>query len=247
MNLVAECTTMSAPHSSGRIRYGVGTVLSTISGMPCSWATPATPSMSRTSFFGLRQRLAEERLGVRADRGPPLVEVVGVVDERDLDAQLGQRVVEEVVGAAVQRRRRHDVVAGLGQVEDRQRLGRLARLTARAPGCRRPCAAALERGDARLEHGLGRVHDPGVDVADLGQREQVGRVLGVAELVAGGLVDRHGPGAGGRVGLVRRRGSGGSRSPSVSLMARAAYVARKSLTEQVGFSAVGCRPRRWRR
>ena len=43
---------MSAPHSSGRIRYGDGTVLSMISGTPTSWATPATPSMSKTSFFG---------------------------------------------------------------------------------------------------------------------------------------------------------------------------------------------------
>jgi hypothetical protein len=53
MNLVAECTTTSAPHSSGRRRYGVATVLSTTSGMPLSWATPAMPSMSRMSFFGL--------------------------------------------------------------------------------------------------------------------------------------------------------------------------------------------------
>ena len=44
---------MSAPHSIGRIRYGVATVLSTISGTPASWATAATPSMSRMSFFGL--------------------------------------------------------------------------------------------------------------------------------------------------------------------------------------------------
>ena len=36
---VAECTTMSAPHSNGRIRYGVATVLSTISGTPASCAT----------------------------------------------------------------------------------------------------------------------------------------------------------------------------------------------------------------
>ena len=44
---------MSAPHSNGRMRYGVGTVLSTISGMPLSWATLLTPSMSNTSFRGL--------------------------------------------------------------------------------------------------------------------------------------------------------------------------------------------------
>ena len=35
------------------MRYGVGTVLSMISGMPLSWATLETPSMSKTSFFGL--------------------------------------------------------------------------------------------------------------------------------------------------------------------------------------------------
>ncbi len=32
MNLVAECTTMSAPCSIGRISHGLATVLSTISG-----------------------------------------------------------------------------------------------------------------------------------------------------------------------------------------------------------------------
>ncbi len=52
-NLVRLCTTMSAPHSIGRIRYGEGTVLSIISGTPSAWATPATPSMSKMSFFGL--------------------------------------------------------------------------------------------------------------------------------------------------------------------------------------------------
>ncbi len=53
MNLVRLCTTMSAPHSMGRMRYGVGTVLSTMSGMPLSWATLLTPSMSNTSLRGL--------------------------------------------------------------------------------------------------------------------------------------------------------------------------------------------------
>jgi hypothetical protein len=53
MNFVRLCTTMSAPHSSGRMRYGVGTVLSTISGTLLSWATWLMPSMSRTLFLGL--------------------------------------------------------------------------------------------------------------------------------------------------------------------------------------------------
>ena len=38
MNLVAEWTTMSAPHSIGRHRNGVAKVLSIINGMSCEWA-----------------------------------------------------------------------------------------------------------------------------------------------------------------------------------------------------------------
>lgn len=52
-NLVAEWTTMSAPCSMGRSRYGVGTVLSAISGTPASWATSATARMSSTLPRGL--------------------------------------------------------------------------------------------------------------------------------------------------------------------------------------------------
>ena len=51
--LVAECTTMSAPVLERRIRYGVATVLSTISGTPAAWATRAIAGTSRTSFIGL--------------------------------------------------------------------------------------------------------------------------------------------------------------------------------------------------
>ena len=139
--------------------------------------------------------LAVERLGVRADRRLPRVEVVGVVDERDLDAHLRERVVQLVVRAAVERRARHDVPAVLGEVEQRDRLrGLAARRRQRAD-------ATLERGDPLLEHRLGRVHDPGVDVAELGEAEQVGGVLGVAEDERGRLVDRHRPCAGGGVGL----------------------------------------------
>ena len=53
MNFVAEWTTMSAPHSSGRTRYGVAKVLSTTSGMPALWATAATASMSIRLLLGL--------------------------------------------------------------------------------------------------------------------------------------------------------------------------------------------------
>ena len=81
---------------------------------------------------------------------------------------------------------------------------------------------ALERGDALLEHVVGRVHDAGVDVAELFQREQVRRMLCALKLVRGRLVDRHRDRTGRRVGapacverqrfrLVRHRFLSGSR------------------------------------
>ncbi len=115
---------------------------------------------------------------------------LGAVDEPELDAVLGQRVLEEVVGAAVERGAGDDVVAGAGQVEDRQRFGRLARADAQRSD------AALESGDALLEDVGGGVHDPGVDVAELLQAEEAGGVVGVVEDVAGGGVDRDRAGLG---------------------------------------------------
>ena len=82
---------------------------------------------------------------------------------------------------------------------------RIARVWAACPDANGHRAdPALERGDALLQHVLGRVHDPRVDVAELGEPEQRRGVLGVAEDVGRRLVDRGGAGAGGRVG----RGAG---------------------------------------
>ena len=100
------------------------------------------------------------------------VEVVGV-DEADLDAEARQGVVEEVVGAAVERGGGDDLVAGRGEGGDGEGFGGLAG----GGGERR--RAAFERGDALLEHVGGGVHDAGVDVAELLQREEAGGVVGI--------------------------------------------------------------------
>ena len=52
MNFVAEWTTISAPYSIGRTRYGVANVLSTMSGIPASCAMSAIFSISTTSELG---------------------------------------------------------------------------------------------------------------------------------------------------------------------------------------------------
>ena len=158
--------------------------------------------------------LGEEQLGVGAHGGGPLVGVVLVFDEGDLDAELRERVLEEVVGAAVDRGRRDDVVARLRDVEHRvgdRRLSRRPRASAAVP----PSSAATRCSTTSLVGFM----DARVDVAELGEREEVLGVLGVVEHVRRGLVDRRRAGVGGRVGLRLRRGSAWFRTSSRSWFA----------------------------
>ena len=87
----------------------------------------------------------------------------------------------------------------MADVLDRERGRRLARSEAQGGD-----AAAVQRGDALLQHVVGRVHDAGVDVCRVRQAKQVRGVLGIAELVAGRLVDRNGDRVGGRIAAVAR-------------------------------------------
>ena len=141
---------------------------------------------------GIPDGLDVEEPGALIDCRAHLVEVVDVHELRP-DAPLGEGVLEEVVGAAIERLRRDQVVAGAGQVEHREGLGRLP---ARH---RQGRDAPLEFGHPLLEHIVGGVHDAGVDVPELAKAEEIGSVLGAVEDVARGGVDRHGARVGGRV------------------------------------------------
>ena len=79
MNLVAECTTMSAPCSMGVTDTGVAKVLSTISGMPASWAISATALDIEHVERGIADRLGVERRGLRGDGR---AEVLGIARDR---------------------------------------------------------------------------------------------------------------------------------------------------------------------
>ena len=73
---------ISAPKSIGRRRMGVATVLSTIEGTPCSWATRAIASMSQTLPAGsptLSQNTARVLL---ADQPPDTFRRVGLGEAR---------------------------------------------------------------------------------------------------------------------------------------------------------------------
>ena len=53
-------------------------------------------------IFGVGDRFAEEGFGVGPHRGAPGGGAIGVVHEGHRDAQLGQCVMDQVVGAAVE-------------------------------------------------------------------------------------------------------------------------------------------------
>ena len=141
---------------------------------------------------GIADRLAVERLGVVADGGLPRVRIVGI-DPRQLHRHLAQQVLELVDRSAVQRRRRHDVIAGRQQREQRRRLRR------DPAGERDGAASAFEVGHALLEHGHRRVHDARVGVPVLLEVEVRRRRFRILEHVARRLVDRHRARAGIRV------------------------------------------------
>ncbi len=185
----------------------MATVLSTTRGTPDLVRHRRDALDVEDVLLGVGDGLAEEGLGAGGDGLAPGVEVVRVLDEGDVDAQLRERVVEQVVGTAVQARARHDVVARLGQVEQGDGLGRLP------AGHQQGGDAALEAGHPLLDGVLGRVHDSGVDVAELLQPEQGCGVVGVTEHVRGRLVDRQRPGAGGRVGCLPGVDLAGLESP----------------------------------
>ncbi len=106
-----------------------------------------------------------------------------------------QHVFEQGVGAAIQQGHADDVIALLGDIQDRV-------VDRGAAGAQRQAGDTAFQGGATLfQHVRGGVHDAGIDIAGNGQVEQVRAMLGVIELVGNGLVNRHGDGLGGRVGL----------------------------------------------
>ena len=142
---------------------------------------------------GVAEGLEVDEGGVVLDGRLDLVEVVGV-DEGGRDAVLRERVLEQVVGAAIDGLLGDHMIAGLGERLDGVGDG------GGAGGDSETGHATLERGDAVLEDALRGVGQAAVDVAGIGEAEAVGGVLGVTEDVARGLVDGHGTGVGGGIG-----------------------------------------------
>ena len=134
--------------------------------------------------FRVGQGFGIEGAGFVIHRPPEIIRIGGV-DKADFDALLTQCVGEEIPGAAIEVGRADDVVTGLGDVLNGQGRGGL-------PGRHRQTGGPAFQGrQALFENIAGRVHDPAVDVAQFLERKKICRLLGVLELKAGGLMDRH--------------------------------------------------------
>ena len=125
---------------------------------------------NRVDVRDIGVRVAEglnvDRLGVRANRALKLRKIV-CVDKGGLDAELLQRVREQVVGAAVDGLLCDNVIARL--CECLEGVG-----DCRRAGCDRKCrGTALKRCDSLLKHILGGVRESAVDVAGISQTETV--------------------------------------------------------------------------
>ena len=141
------------------------------------------------------QRLEIDGARVRLDGRLDRCGVVRV-HERRRDAVLRQRVRQQVIGAAVDRLLRDNVVA-----LPRKRLNGIGDGRC-AGGSGQSGHAALKGCHALLEHVLRGVRQAAVDVARVRQAEAGRSLCAVTEYIGRRLVDGHGARAGGGIGLL---------------------------------------------
>ena len=161
---VVECMTTSAPSASGCCRYGEAKVLSTTSVALLAWATSASARDVGDVEQGIGGRLDPEDLGGRGDRRGHGVDVVDR-HKRVGDAPLGQHLVQQPEGSAVDVVGQDNVIAGAyegaqGGVSGRHPGGettvRRCHLRATPERSRRRNGSGCRRGRSRTRRGSGR-------------------------------------------------------------------------------------------
>ena len=129
--------------------------------------------------------LAEDALRVGPESGFKLLVGAVRIDEGALQAHAAHGVGEQVVGAPVDGRGGHHVIARAGDVEHREEVRRLAR------GGEHRRRAAFQLRDLRRHRIVGGVRQARVEVAGLLQIEQAPHMLARVVLPGGVLVDGH--------------------------------------------------------
>ena len=129
-------------------------------------------------------RLSENAFGVGLDQRLNLLVGAVLIKENALDAHLLHRHTEQIVGAAVDRRRSKEAVAALADVEHCVEIRSLAR------GCQHTCVAAFHRRDFRSNRVVGRILQAGVEVARSLQVKQSAHGVAGVILKSRALVNR---------------------------------------------------------
>ncbi len=138
-------------------------------------------------------RFTEDRPGVAVDGCADRVLVLGV-DETGGPAEAADRLAELRDGAAIEPGGGDEVAPRPHQRKQRQDLRRVPR------GAADGADSAFQRRHPLPQHGNGGVRQPRIDEPDLLEVEERRGVVGVAEHIGGGLVDRRLARAGRRVG-----------------------------------------------
>ncbi len=139
-------------------------------------------------------RFGKNHAGLLVDQGLEALRLQGI-GKPDLDAELGQNVIEHRIGAPVKVHRRYNLITLAADVDHRVKYCRGAGSQGQAG------SPAFQSRHALLEDILGRIHQTGINIAQLLQSKEVGRMLGISEYVGTGTVNRNAPGP----GFVRNR------------------------------------------
>ena len=132
----------------------------------------------------IRDRLAEDRLGVRLESCFELFIGAVRINERKIDAHATHSHVEQVEGTAVDRGGRDNVVSLTRDIENREECCRLA------GGGQHRCGAAFHRADLSRDHVVGRVLQAGVEIAARLKVKQLAHVFARVIFERGGLNNR---------------------------------------------------------
>ena len=143
----------------------------------------------------IADRFQVDRLGLRIDQGLEARHLHAIGKPR-LDPDVFEGVFKLIVRAAVEVRGRDKIITHGRDIIDREKLRRVPRRS------RQRRHASLERRDALFEDIVGRIHQPGVDIAELLEREKARAVCGIFKLISGRLVDRHRARTRGRINLL---------------------------------------------
>jgi len=114
--------------------------------------------------FGIADGFRVDGFGLRCDGRLQRLQIIGL-HKIHLYSQTGEGVMKQIVRSAIEIIRRDNFITGLGDIQKRQRDGRLAARD------RQRADTAVEQREPFLQHIGGGIHEPRVNIAELLESE----------------------------------------------------------------------------